>query len=52
MSHKEGEKGRNLLDTPPRDSLRQEGEIGAQIQKGVIGEEEAKRDTEITEIST
>ena len=52
MSHKEGGKGMNLLDTPPRDSQRQEGEIGVQIQKGVIGEEEAKKDIEIIEIST
>ena len=42
----------NLLDTLPRDSQRQEGEIGVQIQKGVIGEEEAKKDIEIIEIST
>ena len=52
MSHKVGEKGTIPLDTPPRDSQRQEGEIGVQIQKGVIGEEEAKKDIEIIEIST
>ena len=51
MSHKVGEKGITPLDTPPRDSQRQEGEIGVQIQKGV-GEEEAKKDIEIIEIST
>jgi len=52
VSHKVGEKGTIPLDTPPRDSQRQEGEIGVQIQKGVIGEEEAKKDIEIIEIST
>ena len=51
MSHKVGEKGITPLDTLPRDSQRQEGEIGVQIQKGV-GEEEAKKDIEIIEIST
>ena len=52
MSLKEGGKEMNLLDTLPRDSLRQGGEIGVQIQKGVIGEEGAKKDIEIIEIST
>ena len=52
VNHKVEGKGITPLGTLPRDSQRQEGEIGVQIQKGVIGEEGAKKDIEIIEIST
>ena len=52
MNHKVEGKGITPLGTLPRDSQRQEGETGVQIQKGVTGEEGAKKDIGIIEIST